>query len=107
MYLNNWMFRKPYCDNTLTNVGTVVIRSSHPKTLQSIGSLLSRRSFDMGEYQSVGLDIWTVVKRYVIDWETLSHHFKPRSVQYSQKWPFIPWSSTQSRNYFTQNNIFA
>jgi hypothetical protein len=57
MYLNNWMFRKPYCDNTLTNVGTVVIGSAHPKTLQSIGSLLARGSFDMGEYQSVGLCI--------------------------------------------------
>jgi hypothetical protein len=91
MYLNNWMFRKSYCYNTLTNVGTIVIGSTHPKTDQSIGSLLARGSFDMGEYQSVGLNICTVVTRYVIDSETLSHDFKPRSVKYSQKWPFIPW----------------
>jgi hypothetical protein len=74
----------PYCESTLANVGIVVIGSAHPKTGQSIGSVLARGSFDKGECQSVGLNIWRVVKRYVIDWK--------RSVlTFIQKWPFIPW----------------
>jgi hypothetical protein len=80
LYLNLWMFGKSYCDSTLTNVGIVISGLAHPKIDQFIGSLLTRCSFDMGEYQSIGLNIWNVVKHYVIDWKMLSKEFHPRSV---------------------------
>jgi hypothetical protein len=67
MYLKQWMFRKPYYDSILTNVGIVVIGSAHPKTGQFIGILLARHSFDMGEYQSIGLNILNVVLRHRLE----------------------------------------
>ena len=67
MYLKQWMFGKPYCDSILTNVGIVVIGYAHPKTGQFIGSLLTRHSFDMGEYQSIGLNISNVVLHHRLE----------------------------------------